>query len=484
MLMKKNLITALLVMSASSLQAQSATMPMYDPRDMLERVLPAVVSVGVAADIGFGLQSAFGFSERTPATERALQAYSQALDLTGLAGGSGSGFVIQRGNQRYVVTNAHVIAGAHPEGIYAFSISGKPYEMRIVGADTYRDVAVLRFVDPPGSEISTVTIHNADDLRVGTPVYAIGNPLGYLPYTITAGIIGAMNRMVTYAGAPSAGGFLQTDASILPGNSGGPLFGPQGTVVGMNSAGGTYRGQQTAQLNYAVEGRHLARFVNDIITHGRVQRGYLGIVVSEPFAGIDSVRIDAVLNSASPLAAYQNARLVSINGQPIHRLRDAYIMLEEQLPGKDVRFQLATSSGMREVTVRTELLTPERLANIGSWVINSQLRLTVQPTQSAEDGSNLNVLSAMSTSANVATYRFTGMEWALQSAFRMARAGDKIGLVGLKYRQIEKLYIGGTLQEVGVVARLTLPNGYFSYGYVSGEDLFINTARFRPMSIF
>lgn len=455
--------------------------------DMLERVLPAVVSVGVTEPEIMGLERAFGFGdERTPASQRAMQAYQRGLNLTNLAGGSGSGFVVQRGNMKYVVTNAHVIGHATEGSVWVFSITGKAYAMRVIGADTYRDVAVLGFVDPPGSEFSTVTIHTADDLRVGTPVYAIGNPLGYLPYTVTAGVIGAMNRSVRTPGKPSAGGFLQTDAAILPGNSGGPLFGPAGEVVGINTAVGSYRGQQGAQLNYAVEGRHLARFVNDIIEHGRVQRGYLGVVLMEPasnYVVLDKVTIGAVLNSASPLAQYQDARVVSINGNPIRRLGDAFMQLEEQLPGQDVQFTLETASGKRNVTVRTETLTPERLAEMGSWVLNSVFGVRAQ--EAVVDESAVLRVTSNGAVANAASWRLgSNDEFQKLSTAKVPMTGDFIVIGGQFLNDTQKLYLGGSLKDVGVIARLLSMDQRLSIGFLSGEEFYVTTAATRPLTIF
>ncbi len=138
---------------------------------MVDYALSGVVTVAVyQTDVAM---KAMGF--RGNSNELA---YSKALDLTG-AKGSGSGFVIKKNGKLYVVTNAHVIQeAAEANGsIYIYSIGYKKYNARIVGGDSFYDIAVLEFIDQPGSEITSVKFRTAD-ISVGEQVFAIGNPLG------------------------------------------------------------------------------------------------------------------------------------------------------------------------------------------------------------------------------------------------------------------------------------------------------------------
>src|SRR5690606_3638862 len=132
-----------------------------------------------------------------------------------------------------------------PGGIVVSLADGRMYEARIVGADPTTDLAVVRLVDPP-SDLAEATLGRSDDLVVGEPVVAVGNPLG-LSSTVTTGIVSALDRPVTTAASdPRAGAVvtnaIQVDAAINPGNSGGPLFDASGQVIGITSSIATLSG--------------------------------------------------------------------------------------------------------------------------------------------------------------------------------------------------------------------------------------------------
>ncbi|MEM9123546.1 MAG: trypsin-like peptidase domain-containing protein, partial [Pseudomonadota bacterium] len=139
----------------------------------------------------------------------------------------GSGFIIDE--KGVVVTNNHVIADA--DEIEVILTDGTSFEAEIVGRDSKTDIAVLR-IDPKGTKLKAVPFGSSLDARVGDWVVAIGNPFG-LGGTVTAGIISAMNRDIA---AGPYDDFIQTDASINRGNSGGPLFNLDGQVIGVNTA--------------------------------------------------------------------------------------------------------------------------------------------------------------------------------------------------------------------------------------------------------
>jgi len=144
--------------------------------------------------------------------------------------GTGSGFIWDEFG--HIVTNYHVIEGAS-EAVVTLS-NGLRYQAKLVGADPRYDLAVLK-IKPVAGVMKPVIIGNSDDLRVGQIVYAIGNPFG-LDWTMTMGIISALERVIDQQNGARIRHAIQTDAAINPGNSGGPLLDSAGRVIGVNTA--------------------------------------------------------------------------------------------------------------------------------------------------------------------------------------------------------------------------------------------------------
>jgi S1-C subfamily serine protease len=249
--------------------------------DVIENVLSSVVTVAIfKTDI---VKTPLGFRGETAPDV----AYEKALEMSG-SQSSGSGFIIEVDGTKYVITNAHVVqdASQDPGSIFIYSVNQTKYEMRLKGGDSFFDIAVLEFVDEPGDEITTVKFKK-DEPRIGENVYAIGNPLGTYPYTVTDGIISAKNRM--REGNTGKFGYLQSTATIIWGNSGGPLIDQNGDVAGVNTKiafAAAPSGEQVlqSQLNFALEAKIAERLVNDIIKNdGYVNRSYLGIEVSQRY---------------------------------------------------------------------------------------------------------------------------------------------------------------------------------------------------------
>lgn len=307
----------------------------------LEKALSSVVTVAIY-ELNEQDQP-FGFGEGESIAEKA---YQKALDLSGSAT-SGSGFVIQHNGQLYIVTNAHVIDGAENKSgaIRAFSIGGNYYPVKVIGGDSFYDIAVLAFEEPPGAELQAITFASAE-ARLTERVFAIGNPLGKYPYSITDGIVSGKNRLYQN---PTTGkfGYLQHTATVSWGNSGGPLVNEKGEVVGVNSWIGTsVRNNQSyvfSQLNFAIEGNLTQRLVREIIENeGRVRRNYLGIefatrvdmygVESQPF-------IKAVFEQSATSNLLKDKKgyyIKSINDEPVRTLQDVLRIMEQTAVAESV----------------------------------------------------------------------------------------------------------------------------------------------------
>jgi len=161
----------------------------------------------------------------------------------------GSGFIIA--NNGYVVTNAHVMEGANAAGIITYD--GKLHQVSRVGEDTEMDIILLRIVD--GASYSPLQLENSDNVQIGQKVIAIGNPLG-LQFSVSEGIISGTNR----EGLNGINAYLQTDAALNPGNSGGPLIGTNGKVVGINN----FKIGGSENIGFALESNYLKNSVNNI----------------------------------------------------------------------------------------------------------------------------------------------------------------------------------------------------------------------------
>jgi len=191
---------------------------------------------------------------------------------------TGSGFVLSADG--YIVTNNHVVADADDGTIVVRLYSGEEYPAAVVGTDSMNDVALLKI---DAADLQTVTVGDSDTIEVGEAVEAIGNPLGELTFTMTAGYISALDREINTDGAPI--NMLQTDAAINAGNSGGPLFDMNGNVIGITTAkysGSTASGASIEGIGFAIPINDVLRVVYDLQQYGRVVgRAYLGVTVQE-----------------------------------------------------------------------------------------------------------------------------------------------------------------------------------------------------------
>jgi S1-C subfamily serine protease len=188
--------------------------------------------------------------------------------------GTGSGFVWDK--LGHVVTNNHVIARASEAQIRLND--GRTYMATLVGISPDHDLAVLRIRVPINSP-PAVPIGTSADLKVGQKVFAIGNPFG-LDYTLTSGVISALDRSLSSGRNSSIDHLIQTDAAINPGNSGGPLLDSAGRLIGINTAifspSGTYAG-----IGFAVPVDTVNQVIPEIITKGRYERPQLGIEINQ-----------------------------------------------------------------------------------------------------------------------------------------------------------------------------------------------------------
>ncbi len=186
------------------------------------------------------------------------------------AAGTGTGFVIDANG--HIVTNAHVVDGA--EFIEVNFIDGTLVRGEIVGIDLASDLAVIR-VDLPAEQLRPVTLGDSSGLFIGQSTVAIGSPFGQ-NWTMTTGIVSALNRTLQGLTVFSIGEVIQTDAAINPGNSGGPLLNLQGEVIGVNSQI-ISRSRSNSGVGFAIPSNLVRRVASALIEKGVVDYSYIGI---------------------------------------------------------------------------------------------------------------------------------------------------------------------------------------------------------------
>jgi putative serine protease PepD len=284
--------------------------------------------------------------------------------------GTGSGFIIRGG---YIVTNNHVVTldGAVTHATLQVVFNGGQMESaRLVGADPYSDIAILKLQQPV--RLPALSLGNSGSVDVGDPVVAFGSPLG-LANTVTSGIVSALNRPVqpgtgTSGSTPEAFyDAIQTDAPINPGNSGGPLVNAQAQVIGVNAAIDTLgadplNGVQSGSigLGFAIPINHARIVATELIRTGRAVHSVIGALVNTNYAGngaqISSSRPGAA-PSVSPggpagLAGLQPGDvIIRFAGQPIVSATALLDAIRSQQPGTRVSVTFVRDGGTHTVTL-------------------------------------------------------------------------------------------------------------------------------------
>ncbi len=236
--------------------------------DLADKLMPSVVNISTTQTVKtttnqfpFQFPPGSPFGEMFKDFERPTERKASSL---------GSGFIINIDGT--VVTNNHVIAGADD---ILVRVGDKEYKAKVIGADPYMDIAVLKM--DTKDKFKPVNFGDSDKARVGDWAVAIGNPFG-LGGTVTAGIISARNRDINLTRYDD---FIQTDASINQGNSGGPLFNLKGEVIGINTAIIAPGQSGSIGIGFAIPANAASNVIDQLIKFGETKRGWLGVRIQE-----------------------------------------------------------------------------------------------------------------------------------------------------------------------------------------------------------
>jgi serine protease Do len=287
-----------------------------------------------------------------------------------------SGFIIS--SDGTILTNAHVVSEA--ADVTVKLADRREFKAKVIGADELTDIAVLK-IDAKG--LPAVKLGDPRSIRVGEWVLAIGSPFG-LENTVTAGIVSATSRSLPDGIYVP---FIQTDAAVNPGNSGGPLLNMSGEVIGINSQIYTLTGGYQG-LSFAIPIDVAAKVKDELISHGRVQRGRIGVVIQEltqPLArsfGLDKPA-GALVNSVEKNGPAARAGIqpgdviTALNGTKIERSSELPLLVAQAKPGSKVTVEIWRKGARKEVTVAVEELRLERPAPARAPRSKEQTRLGI-----------------------------------------------------------------------------------------------------------
>ena len=310
--------------------------------DAVARAAPAVVNIHTARVVSTSITP----TPARPMFEQNLPAVRKRVESS-----LGSGVLVDATG--HIVTNLHVVRGAAE--IRVQLADGRVAEPTIVGADSDTDLAVLK-IDLP--DLPVMPLGRSDELRPGDVVLAIGNPLG-LSQTVTQGIVSAIGRgslrLVTFAD------FIQTDAAINFGNSGGALIDVDGDLIGINTA---VLAQQlgTEGIGFAIPVNLVRGVMSEIIQYGHVRRGWLGVHVIGDVTRRFSAPVVGVIDRGSPAerAGLRPGDLIlELNGRPILTDQEALTQVAALLPGSEIEIRFRRGPDTRTVRATLEQRPPD-----------------------------------------------------------------------------------------------------------------------------
>ena len=273
--------------------------------------------------------------------------YREGYAVTSL----GSGVVVSP--EGYALTNAHVVErGAR---FRVGLLDGRELPAKVVGTDPSTDIAVLKIESP--ERLPFLAPGRSDDLLIGETVVAIGNPFG-LAHTVTTGVVSATRRNVD-SGDRALFDVVQTDASINPGNSGGPLLNIQGQLVGINTA---ILGERSAGIGFAVPIDRAVRVAEELVRHGEVREGWIGLSVTDrPAPGSDVIndrRVRAAVTEVEPGSPAQAAGVrqgdvvESVDGQPVGSAAEYRFRVRDVPIGGQARLGILRDKARLSVAVK------------------------------------------------------------------------------------------------------------------------------------
>ena len=260
-------------------------------------------------------------------------AYGQSVEGTS----SGSGFILTQDG--YILTNYHVVEGSN--SIKVTTYDGTSYDAQLIGYDESNDIAVLKI---DATDLTPVVLGDSDTLNIGDSVVAIGNPLGELTFSLTTGVVSALDRPVTFSTGTTMN-LIQTDCAINSGNSGGALFNLYGEVIGITNAKYSSSGSSSEasidNIGFAIPIDQVRSIFESIITNGYIVKPYIGVTVSDVSSESQSyglpqgaaVRSVTENGPAAEAGLQENDIITAVNGETITGSNDLVKLVKASAAG-------------------------------------------------------------------------------------------------------------------------------------------------------
>ena len=358
--------------------------------DLAEALSPSVVNISTTTVVGESRDDDLQFPPGSP-FEDFFEEFRDR-DNRRTAQALGSGFIVSK--EGFVVTNNHVIDGA--DAIRVTLYNDRSFDATLIGRDPKTDIAVLK-IEPGEETLHPVSFGDSDTMRVGDWVLAIGNPFG-LGGSVTAGIVSARGRDI---GSGPYDDFIQTDAAINRGNSGGPLFNLDGEVIGINTAIFSQSGGSVG-IGFAIASNLAENVVLQLQEYGQTRRGWLGVFIQEITPEIaenfdlenENGALVSSVHSGGPAeeAGIQAGDVViAFNGKPIEEMRSLPRIVAESAIGKPLDITIMREGEEINLTVTLGVLEEAEEAGLFAGTPNDIS--PNGPLKLAEMGMTLNNLN-------------------------------------------------------------------------------------------
>ena len=371
---------AALMQKNAAAQPQSTTQTSSDASVMLEAKRQAAALQVASVDTGKVLTPSEVYAQNVNSTVGITTSITtNYFGYQTTSAAAGSGFILTQDG--YILTNYHVVEGSN--SIKVTTYDGTSYDAQLIGYDESNDIAVLKI---DATDLTPVVLGDSDTLNVGDSVVAIGNPLGELTFSLTTGVVSALDRPVTFSTGTTMN-LIQTDCAINSGNSGGALFNLYGEVIGITNAKYSSSGSSSEasidNIGFAIPIDQVRSIFESIITNGYIVKPYIGVTVSDVSSESQSyglpqgaaVRSVTENGPAAEAGLQENDIITTANGETVTGSNDLVKLVKASAAGDTL-----------ELTVYRQGQTLTLTLTVGEQKTDALPAQTTDETQQSQQG--------------------------------------------------------------------------------------------------